>query len=386
MGNSLIEAARAQAAHTSLVRAQRYWWRGDAPSARADSRSANARELHWHTMEVTGARDVERTTPAADGVRARVPDFFIIGHEKCGTTALFQILRRHPQIFMPELKEPRFFAVDQRRPGNHPGNTLPRTLDEYLSLFTPARLGQLAGEASPQYIRSAQAARLIADVQPDARIIAVLREPTSFIRTFHLNCVRSLVESERDLRKALALEDARREGRKFPRKSRAPDRLFYRDHVRYVDQLRRYEEQFGRERMHVLIYDDFRSDNDTAIRGILRFLGLDDSVALEGWEARRVRKAVRMRRLHRMALALQRARRRPVTAGRMARAVEAATPAALRSSAVDNLLRRMIFAVPQPPDERFTLELRRRFKPEVEALSAYLERDLVREWGYQDLG
>ncbi len=42
--------------------------------------------------------------------QGRVPDFFIVGHPKCGTTALYEMLRRHPQIFMPDIKEPWFFA------------------------------------------------------------------------------------------------------------------------------------------------------------------------------------------------------------------------------------------------------------------------------------
>ncbi len=68
-----------------------------------------------------------------------MPDFFIVGHPKCGTTALYEMLRRHPQIFMPALKEPAFFATDLRsrfqRKGTGP---LPVTLEQYLALFDAA--------------------------------------------------------------------------------------------------------------------------------------------------------------------------------------------------------------------------------------------------------
>ena len=123
----------------------------------------------------------------------RVPDFFIVGHEKCGTTALFNILRQHPQVFMPDLKEPRFFFRDRPRSDatkewiGAGADLRPGTLDAYLSLFADAGPEQRAGEASPQYIRSPDAARLIAQVQPGARIIALLREPTSLVQNFHLN-------------------------------------------------------------------------------------------------------------------------------------------------------------------------------------------------------
>src|SRR6266487_1139605 len=86
----------------------------------------------------------------------RVPDFFIVGHHKSGTTALYEMLRRHPQIYMPELKEPRYFASDLRAQFE-PVRTgrLPETLEQYLALFADAREGQLTGEASPSYLRSA---------------------------------------------------------------------------------------------------------------------------------------------------------------------------------------------------------------------------------------
>ena len=87
-----------------------------------------------------------------------VPDFFIVGHEKCGTTALYKMLRQHPQVFMPEHKEPRFFSWDLRHSPPKPGAELPDTLERYLELFAPAAAGQLVGEASPQYIRSPGAA------------------------------------------------------------------------------------------------------------------------------------------------------------------------------------------------------------------------------------
>ena len=71
----------------------------------------------------------------------RVPDFFIVGHEKCGTTALYMMLREHPQIFMPDLKEPRFFAPELRsRFRDRATEEVKRlhTLDGYLSLFDAA--------------------------------------------------------------------------------------------------------------------------------------------------------------------------------------------------------------------------------------------------------
>src|SRR5207302_817523 len=75
-----------------------------------------------------------RELQAARETGSRVPDFFIVGHAKCGTTALYEMLRAHPQIYMPDLKETQFLA---REPQDQPlaPNIHPRTLTEYLSLF-----------------------------------------------------------------------------------------------------------------------------------------------------------------------------------------------------------------------------------------------------------
>src|SRR5689334_21545764 len=127
-------------------------------------------------------------TASSDGghaaaIAARAPDFFIVGHAKSGTTALYEMLRRHPEIYMPELKEPWFFATDMR-PRFHPrrAGVPPQTLEEYMALFAGAGEGQRIGEASSSYLWSRTAAAGIAAVRPEARIIAILREPASFLR------------------------------------------------------------------------------------------------------------------------------------------------------------------------------------------------------------
>ena len=141
------------------------------------------------------------STEASTAARARqthVPDFFIVGHPKSGTTALYEMLRRHPQIYMPDLKETRFFA-HELHPRLPDSDTHPDTLEEYLLLFEGAGQEQRTGEASPSYLRSRSAATRIAKQRHDARIIAILREPTSFLRSLHLELLRDHVETEKDL-------------------------------------------------------------------------------------------------------------------------------------------------------------------------------------------
>ncbi len=178
---------------------------------------------------------------------------------------------------MPDVKEPWYFASELReRTPPRPQGT-PSNIEEYRHLFAEAAPGQRIGEASPHYLWSHTAAQNIAAVLPQARIIALLREPASFLRSLHLQFVEVYYEVEADLRRALALEDERRQGRKVPRYSYWPQLLLYSEHVRYVEQLKRYHEAFGPERVLVLIYEEFRSDNEGTVRRVQRFLGVDDT-------------------------------------------------------------------------------------------------------------
>jgi Sulfotransferase domain len=312
----------------------------------------------------------------------RMPDFFIVGHPKCGTTALFEMLRRHPQIYMPACKEPWFFAPELHvRTPPRPEGT-PKTLEDYLRLFQTAHPEQLAGEASALYLWSASAASRIAEVQPAARIIAILREPASFLWSLHLQFLQTRVETESDLRRALALEGERRQGRRIPRHTYWPQALLYSEHVRYVEQLRRYHEVFPPEQTLVLIYDDFRRDNEATMRTVLRFLEVDDTAPIEAIEANPTVRA-RSQRLHGLVHALG-VGRGSISLGTKA-ALKAVAPARLRRRALYAMQRHVVFGEPEPPDERLMSELRDRFKGEVVAISEYLGRDLVSLWGYDQL-
>jgi hypothetical protein len=310
----------------------------------------------------------------------RLPEFFIVGHQKSGTTALYEMLKRHPQIFMPRLKEPRFLASDLR--WDPTARRVPATMDEYLSLFKAARAEQRAGDASPVYLLSHTAAKQIAKLQPAARVIAILREPASFLRSYHLQCVQSRVETQRDLRKALALEGPRREGRELPGAAAWPLELLYSEHVRYVEQLRRFHAVLAPEQVLVLIYDDYRRDNAGTLRTVLRFLEVNETAEIEAVDANPT-VHVRFAHLHALLHSLS-APRSPRTRA-LKSSIKALTPDKLRARALGATRRGALYSEPPPVDQALMRELRARFKPEVVALSDYLGRDLVSLWGYEEV-
>jgi Sulfotransferase domain len=295
------------------------------------------------------------------------------------------MLKGHPQIYTPANKEPYFLADELHPPVATPrsfGHT-PATLGEYLSLFAPASPEQRTGEASAPYLWSRTAAARIAEVQPAARVIAILREPASFLYSLHLQFVQIYIEPETDMRRALALEGSRRAGKDLPANLLwGPQGNLYSDYVRYVEQLRRYHDRFPSEQVLVLVYDDYRKDNEATVRKVQRFLEVDDSQPIKVKESNPTVR-VRSQRLHSIVHAMA------AGEGPLPRAVQGvarrlAPPRLNRQSAVA-IRNRLLFSSPRLPDEQLMLELRHRFKGEVESLSEYLGRDLVKLWGYDSL-
>jgi Sulfotransferase family len=320
-----------------------------------------------------------------DATARRVPDFFVVGAPKSGTTSLYWMLRQHPQIFMPDLKEPQFLASDapardvyyaralpgsaDKRPRPIPR---PRTLEDYLALFADAAPGQRVGESSTFYLLSRDAATRIAELAPDARIIAILREPVSFLRSLHLTALLISYETEKSLSKAMSLEAARREGRRVPRHAPRPQLLQYSEHVRYVEKLRRFEERFPPGHVQALIYDDLWGDTDAIVHRVLRFLEVDEDYPIHRVNTNVTRRAVRSPRL-KAALESLAAWRGPPRAGRAEQ---------LLRRTVRGARRRAVMGDAPAMDDQFALELRRRLRSEVVALSDHLGRDLVALWGY----
>jgi Sulfotransferase family len=337
---------------------------------------------------MTASPYFEVKNSGAGSATPRVPDFFIVGHAKCGTTALYQMLSAHPQIFMSEPKEPWFFARENPNPQLSDERSVAftgrkrETLNEYLGLFAAAGPEQRVGEASSSYLWSRSAPARIAAMRPDARIVAMFREPASFVRSLHLQLLSAHEETEKSFRRAVELEDARREGKQLPRYAYWPETLLYCDRVKYVEQLQRYRAVFPQEQLLVLIYEDFRADNEGTLRRLMRFLDVDEIHDVEVVQANST-VGVRSVRLDELRRSL-RAGRGPGL--RMLRDLgKAVTTQRVREALYYPLMRRTVYTKPPAVDEELMRELRRRFKPEVIALSEYLERDLVKLWGYESL-
>ena len=203
------------------------------------------------------------------------PDFFIVGTFKGGTTAMYEYLRAHPQIFMSVPKEPMYFGAD----------LTPRyrrmTQDEYLAMFKGVAESTRAGEASPWYLYSTDAPREILDFQPEAKAIVLLRNPVDVMYAQHSQLVFNQREDIADFGEALAAEEERRRGQRIPADALRPEALSYRHSVRFADQLRHWFEVFGRQRMHIIVFDDLIAEPREVYRKTLEFLGVDPSYEVD---------------------------------------------------------------------------------------------------------
>jgi len=207
-----------------------------------------------------------------------LPNFLIIGAAKAGTNALYHYLRQHPQIYMSPWKEPKFFAFETEadlgfRAAN--GRDAPVNasviLDqaEYEELFDDARDGELArGEASTHYLYVEKSPGRIKTLIPDARLIAVLRNPVDRAFSSYQHLVRDDLEPL-DFGAALDAEP-QRIAEHYAYLYRYTDMGFY------SQQLDRYEKTFPENQLCVLLYDDLRSDPEETCRRIFSFLGVDE--------------------------------------------------------------------------------------------------------------
>jgi hypothetical protein len=202
----------------------------------------------------------------------RKPDFFIVGAPRCGTTAMYNYLQQHPDIFMSQEKELNFFGSDLKF------NMRQLTEEDYLSHFSEAPAEKKAGDSSVIYLYSKEAAHEIKDFVGSARIIIMLRNPVHMMYSLHSHFVYLNQEDITDFARALEAEHYRKQGFLVPDNIVVPrECLLYREMARFSDQVKRYLTVFGREGVHIVIFDDFVKDPLGIYVATLRFLNVDTS-------------------------------------------------------------------------------------------------------------
>jgi hypothetical protein len=206
------------------------------------------------------------------------PHFFVVGAPKAGTTALWAALASHPQLFLPSVKEPGHFLAEDGRGavGTGPGDAVRARRQvwdrrRYEALYATAPAGARRGDASTLHLADPAAHRRIERAVPDARIVAVLRDPVERAYSHWAHLRSDGLEPIADLVEACEAEPGRVRAGYGPH-------WRYRGLGRYGEQLEQLFAVFDRSQVHLVRYRDLVERPVSTLDGVCTFLGVEPGI------------------------------------------------------------------------------------------------------------
>jgi hypothetical protein len=190
-------------------------------------------------------------------------DFVIAGLPKCGTTSLYHTLNDLPDICMSTIKEPHFFAPDIEHIGSI------SCLEEYEALFRHQTKSQLRGEASTWYVFSDIAIEKLKSINPNIKVILVLRDPQDFLFSLHAHNLREGYEMNPDI------IDCFTSSRSSNNHQFEPTNYFLLS--KYALFVERLKSKLSIDNVLLIHFDSLKADYAGAVSKILLFLGIDPS-------------------------------------------------------------------------------------------------------------
>lgn len=206
---------------------------------------------------------------------SKLPNFLIIGAAKSGTTALYHYLNQHPDIFLSEIKETNFFALEGKNvnfkgPGDKNGvhKRSITDIDNYKLQYKEVQKERAIGEVCPLYLYSQDASVNIKKHIPNVKIIAILREPVA-------RAYSAWVHLKRDGREYLEFEEALEDEPRRIKENWA-EIWHYFEEGNYYTQLSRYYDNFPKKNIKVFIYEDFKKSPKKVYAEICKFIGVSE--------------------------------------------------------------------------------------------------------------
>lgn len=201
------------------------------------------------------------------------PNFLVIGAGKSGTTSLYEYLNDHPEVFMSQVKETNFFALegeelidsneDPEQMHHYPWSVT--EYGAYQELFADVTNEKAVGEVSPMYMYSDKAALSIKERLPKVKLIAILRQPVDRLYSRYMHLAR---ENRTPTSK---FEDALDENSIWWKRNDLVQEGFYHSH------LNKYFELFPKDQIKIVLYEDFRSEPKQVLKEIYDFIGVDSN-------------------------------------------------------------------------------------------------------------
>jgi hypothetical protein len=298
---------------------------------------------------------------AEDPLAMSLPNFFLVGAAKAGTTSLCRYLSRHPDVFIPKYKEPHYYVSG--------AGICDRTI--YEQLFS-SNEGELAvGEGSTGYLYAVESPAWIRKENRSAKVVIILRDPVAASYSLYWHMVRVGAETL-SFADALDVEDTRRSDREFH--GTAADwyaNYLYTDRFLYSPQISRYRSVFSFESIHIELFDDLVTDPAGVCRRLFEFLGVDPAIEVGPFTPFNVSGRVRVRAIEKVMRQQYRGRRTvSKISGRVPRDWK------LRTFELVTRLNRRDWQYP-PMDVRINARLRSIFREDLERTSCLIGRDLT---------
>lgn len=202
-------------------------------------------------------------------------DFFIVGAPKCGTSAFASYLDSHPDVCFSRPKETHFFDKEMVLPRLHDGVSLDSYHSTCFSHYDPKR-HKILGEGTPAYLRYPEALKRINAYNEKARFVVLVRNPVEMAQALHSQNLFNGFENEPNFEKAWNLQGDRRQGVEVPERCQNIELLLYKDICSLGKQVSSLLEIVERERVHIIIFDDFVRDPRREYLNLLGFLGIRD--------------------------------------------------------------------------------------------------------------
>lgn len=200
-------------------------------------------------------------------------NFFLVGAPKSGTTFMYNALRQHPEVFLPNQKELHYFAPDL-----YPENYISEK--QYFSIFKNSGSKKIIGEASVWYLYSEKAAELISKYNPDARILIMLRNPVDMLKSLHNQMVFDNWETFTDFEAALDNEASRKGSDQLHTNIYSPKMLRYSELGKYSTYVEKYLHIFGKDKVHIILHDDLIWAPDKTFVDLLKFLNISTELPI----------------------------------------------------------------------------------------------------------
>jgi len=204
-------------------------------------------------------------------MNSRLPDFFIIGAQKCGTTSLYHWLNQHSDVFMPKLKEPHYFSTIDTTSSSKFAKTLNiiKSHPDYQCLFKNAGTDKIIGEASPSYLWDASSAEKTNHLLPRAKIVVSLRDPVERAYSEYLMLIGAGLEN-RDFLSAIKFELSN------PNPKWGADPMYI-SLGKYGTQLQHYYNSFHREQIFCITLDKLANEPQMTMKNIGYFLEINNT-------------------------------------------------------------------------------------------------------------